>query len=119
MSTSLQGTLQGGLASAEAEQARLMQELAARAASASQTAGGAGEALQTAAAAPPPQVDPMAALIRTLGGDIGSIIADTPAYRERAQKDLNDERMALLAARSQNLSALQANYDKQAAAVGK
>lgn len=117
MSTSLQGTLQGGLASAEAERARLEAELAARAASLSQGAGEAQGAFQQAAQAPMPDVNPMAALIRSLGGNFASVIGETPAYRQDAQKDLEDQRMSLLTQRSQNLSALKDNYDKQASAA--
>jgi hypothetical protein len=64
-----------------------------------------------------PDVNPMAAFIQTLMGNTASVIGETPEYRERAQKDLGDQRTALLAARSQNLAALQRNYDQQATAA--
>ena len=119
MSTSLQGTLtpQGLLSAAEAEQKRLEEEQAARAASLSQGAGEAGAAFQQAASAPMPQVNPMAALIQSLGGNVASIIGETPRYANNAQADLNAQKDELLAKRAQNLAALKDNYDRQAMAA--
>jgi hypothetical protein len=119
MSASLQGTLtpQGLLSAAEAEQKRLEAEQAARAASLSQGAGYAAGAFQQAAAAPTPQLDPMAVLIRSLGGNLASIIGETPRYANNAQADLSAQKDELLARRAQNLAALKDNYDRQAAAA--
>jgi hypothetical protein len=113
----LQDTLQGGLTSAQDEQAAVVQALADAAARASQTAGGAQGAYQQAAAAPMPQLNPMAALIQSLGGNVASVIGETPAYRQDAQRDLSAQKDELLAKRAQNLAALKDNYDKQAAAA--
>jgi hypothetical protein len=119
MSASLQGTLtpQGLLSAAEAEQKRLEEEQAARAASLSQGAGEAAGAFQQAAQAPMPQLNPMAALIQSLGGNVASIIGETPRYAQNAQADLNAQKDELLAKRAQNLAALKDNYDRQAAAA--
>jgi hypothetical protein len=119
MSASLQGTLtpQGLLSAAEAEQKRLEVEQAARAASLSQGAGEAAGAFQQAAAAPMPQLNPMAALIQSLGGNVASIIGETPRYAQNAQADLSAQKDELLAKRAQNLAALKDNYDRQAMAA--
>jgi hypothetical protein len=119
MSASLQGTLtpQGLLSAAEAEQKRLEEEQAARAASLAQGAGEAAGAFQQAAAAPMPQLNPMAALIQSLGGNVASIIGETPRYAQNAQADLSAQKDELLAKRAQNLAALKDNYDRQAAAA--
>ena len=119
MSSSLIGTLtpQGLLSAAEAEQKRLEEEQAARAASLSQGAGEAGAALQQATQAPLPQLNPMAALIQSLGGNVASIIGETPRYANNAQADLNAQKDELLAKRAQNLAALKDNYDRQAMAA--
>jgi hypothetical protein len=94
-----------------------MAEQAAQAASRTQGAEQAGQQYQQAAAAPMPQLNPMAALIQSLGGNVASIIGETPRYAQNAQADLNAQKDELLAKRAQNLSALKDNYDRQAMAA--
>jgi hypothetical protein len=133
MSTSLQGTLNGGLGpgpltqqdasllsqkdAAEAALQQLMAEQAAQAASRTQGAEQAGQQYQQAAQAPMPQLNPMAALIQSLGGNVASIIGETPRYAQNAQADLSAQKDELLAKRAQNLAALKDNYDRQAMAA--
>jgi hypothetical protein len=59
----------------------------------------------------------MAVLIRSLGGNLSSIIGETPRYANNAQADLSAQKDELLARRAQNLAALKDNYDRQAAAA--
>jgi hypothetical protein len=94
-----------------------MEEQAARAASLAQGAGDAAGAFQQAAQAPMPQVNPMAELLRMIGGGSASIMGETPRYANNAQADLASMKDELLAKRAQNLAALKDNYDRQAAAA--
>jgi hypothetical protein len=102
---------------AELQLQQLLAQMAQAQQGREQSANSAGQQFQQAAQAPMPQVNPMAALIQSLGGNVASILGETPRYANNAQADLNAQKDELLARRAQNLAALKDNYDRQAAAA--
>jgi hypothetical protein len=105
---SLGGTLnaQQLITQAEALRQQQEQELARRANDAAQAAHTAQSAYQTAAAAPPLQINPAELFIPGLLANIASVIAADPSYRERAQEGIRQRQRELAEARAQNLTAL-------------
>jgi len=116
---SLMGTLSGlnpqTLSEALIEQQR--SELASNVARALEEAQGAGQEYQEAAAAPPPQLEPGAEFLPALFGNIASVLAQTPEYRQRAQEGIQQQKAMLLQTRAQNLQALRDVYQQKAEAA--
>jgi len=116
---SLMGTLSGlnpqTLSEALIEQQR--SELASNVARALEEAQGAGQEYQEAAAAPPPQLAPGAEFLPALFGNIASVLAQTPEYRQRAQEGIQQQKAMLLQTRAQNLQALRDVYQQKAEAA--
>ena len=110
-------TPQGLQSLMEAAQKAQQDELARKTAEASAASQTAGQAYQTAAAAPPPQVDPLSQFVPTLLGHIASVIGQDKGYTQRAEAKVGDDRKALMDARLQNLAALRANSDRKASAL--
>ena len=96
------------------ELAALMAQLSGAAATQGQQAQQAGQDYQQAAAAPPPQLDPLSAFLPSLMSNLGSVIAENPAYRQNRQQDIAQQKQDLMTARVQNLQALRDNFDKLA-----
>lgn len=119
---SLQGTLSGPMGLLwKAEQDRLAEEaaLAEKTRQTSAAAASAASQYQSAAAAPTPQLDPLSALITTLAGNVGSVVANDRSFADRAHEDLKNQRAELMLARTQNLNALKSAYDQKAALAEK
>lgn len=85
------------------------EELARQALEASQQAQAAQAAYQQQAAAPPPQMEAMAAFLPTLIGNVASVIAQDPSFRQRAQQGLQAAKTEQFESRAQNLQALRDN----------
>lgn len=107
----LGGTLNGMAVLSQMEALRRQQEeeLARRAQEATAQAQAAQQAFGQVAAAPPPQLDPLAVFLPTLIGNVASVIAQDPGYRQRAQQGIQQQREDQFRARAQNLQALRDN----------
>jgi hypothetical protein len=105
---SLQNTLTpaGLISQFDAQSAKQAAELARQTQAASQAASAAGTTYSTAAAAPPPQLDPLAQSLPQLTGNVASILTKDPGYALRAHQDVTRQQNDLMTARLQNLSAL-------------
>ena len=104
----------GVLTQMQAEMGRQQAQRAQVVENATQAATKAGAQYQQAAAAPPPQIDPMTRLLIGMGGDTGSIMSGNPAYRERAQGNLDQMHADLTQNRAQNLASLRDLYQQRA-----
>ena len=116
---SLQNTLTpaGVLTQFQADAARREAELAAQTMAAQQASQGATAAYQGAAAAPVQDVSPLDEGLNALLGNVASVLADDPSFRERAQEDTRTKRKNLLQARLDNLAALRDNHLRMAEAA--
>lgn len=77
-------------------------------------AGQAQQQYQEAAAAPAPEVPPLDAFLETLVGNVASVIARDPNFRQRSQQRIETKKSDLLKARSDNLQALRDVYVRKA-----
>ncbi len=107
----------GILTQMEAERSRAAKEAAAGRQAAVQQATQAGQAYQSAAAAPPPELSPQDQFIPTLLGNLASVIGQDPSYKQNAQGQLREQRKNLMQTRLDNLTALRDNFSKAAAAA--
>lgn len=116
---SLQNTLtsSGVMSQMEAAFKEVQDAAAKHTADAASAASQAGDQYTQAAAAPPADVDPLGALIRSSLGNTASVISGNKAYSERGREDIQNERRTLMQARMDNLNALKTNYEKKAAAL--
>jgi hypothetical protein len=113
---SLQNTLgpAGVLSMLKREQQAESEALSQRTAQATQTAQAAGQQYQDAAAAPPQDVGLVDQFVPTLLGNVASVIARDPSYRENARSNLRQQRQTLMQARLANLSALREDFVRAA-----
>jgi len=109
-------TLQGMnvLTMMEALRQRQQEELMRRSQEAEQAAAAAQQSYQQAAAAPPPQAGPMDAFAPVLLGNIASVIAQDPSFRQRGQEQRRASQAELFKARQDNLTALRDVYSQKA-----
>lgn len=116
---SLQNTLTpaGLLTQSEAENARVQADLSARTKAATEAAATAGTAYQSAAAAPPPQLDPLAQSLPMLFGNVASVLSQDKSYSQRAHENIKGAQDDLIRARMDNLTALKDSFDKKAQAA--
>lgn len=116
---SLQNTLTpaGLLSQYDALIQKQNEENAARTKAATEAATAAGTAYQQAAAAPPPQLDPLAQSLPQLLGNVGSALTGNQGYSQRAHQSVQQQQQSLLDARIQNLTALRDRYDTTARAA--
>lgn len=114
--TNITGTLSGldALTLAQALEQQQAQELASRTQAATQAATQAGQQYQQAAQAPPPELNPIAALIPSLFGDVASILSQNPTYAERGQQQVQESRAQLLRNRADNLKASLQTWQQKA-----
>src|SRR3989304_2779182 len=73
-------------------------------------AGSAFEELQTAQAAPPPELGAMEAALPQLFGDVASVISRRPEFGERTREDIKQRQAMLLQQRMQNIQVLRDKY---------
>src|SRR3972149_869090 len=73
-------------------------------------AGSAFEKLQTAQAAPPPELGAMEAALPQLFGDVASVISRRPEFGERTREDIKQRQAMLLQQRMQNIQVLRDKY---------
>jgi len=102
-------------AAEEEERQRLGANTAQAAAAAQQAAG----AYQGAAEAPVPELGMLEQFIPALLGNVASVIAQDPSYRQRGQEQIKESRAALLQSRAQNLQALRDIWGQKAEAAQK
>jgi hypothetical protein len=98
-------------------QQRQQEELMKRSQEAESAASSAQQSYQQAAGEPAPQVGGMEALIPTLLGNVASVIAQDPSYRQRGQETVKQKQSDLLKARGDNLQALRDIYSQKAEAA--
>lgn len=113
---SLGGTLQGAdvltlLQQAMQEQATALQ---GRTQAATQAANQAQQEYGNLAAAPSPQLNPLAAMIPALFGNVASVLSGNPEYSKRGQQTVQQSRAGLLKQRADNLAALRETYIQKA-----
>lgn len=118
---SLDGTLNGMDAQSQADAMAqlLQQQLAAQSAQAAEAANQAGQQYQQAAAAPPPDLSPLAALLPQLAGNFASVIGRNPEYATNAREDIKSQRQQLLKNRADNIQAMRDIFSQKAEAAQK
>jgi hypothetical protein len=124
MSVGLAPIQPGGLETPEQRLARQQAELAEYTRSMASAQAGqqdaadiAGAQYAQAAAAPMPDVNPIGAMITSLGANLAASLGERPQYREDAKAELAARRNTLIAQRMQTLAAMKDNYERQAIAA--
>ncbi len=81
---------------------------------AKQQAAQAQQAYGSAAAQPPPQLDPASQFIPSLLGNVASVLSGNQNYAQNAQDEIKTKKSDLLKARADNLQALRDVYSQKA-----
>lgn len=109
----MQGTL-GGQTSLQAQQDQEQQGVVDQA---NQAAQAAGQAYQSAAGQPTPDLGSMAALIPTLFGNTASVLSGNPDFARHGHETVVQRQKDLADARLSNLQALRDQFDQKARAA--